>query len=43
MIQKSSYVAPAMEQLEVRYAVNIMSNITTTVPVAMSVWDEQEI
>ena len=43
MIQKSNYVAPAMEQIEVRYAVSIMSNVTVSAPGDMSIWVEQEI
>ena len=43
MIQKSNYQSPAMEVLEVRYAVSIMSNVSASVINNMAIWDEQEI
>lgn len=42
-MKKQNYTAPSMEQVEVRFEANIMSDVSAGVKGNMNVWNEQEI
>ena len=42
-MKKQNYEAPVMEQMDVRFECNIMSEATASAPSNMNVWSEQEI
>ena len=42
-MKKQNYEAPVMEQMVIKFEQNIMSDVTTSAPSNMNVWNEQEI